>query len=199
MRAAGIIVVGLFLTFLSGQVSAATSQRPADCVAHARDKPTLDASRLSNVQFRMVNDVIGWERDGSGKQVELTLRHGEETAQLKNEVALRIEQGGCETYSNQYEFSFSRPSQNADGSYWLRKASDLLLEVAPANVDEHFRLQDLAEVLSRQAKNQRVTRTFLKEGLEGKLESGLLGPEYVVEVERRSTKAVLKVTYSIPL
>jgi hypothetical protein len=146
----------------------------------------------------MVTDPIGWERDKSGKQIELTLRHGEEAAELKGGVALRIVQGGCETYSNQYEFTFSNPPPaNADGAYWLRKASELLFEIAPANTDNLFPLQRLAKALARQAQDLKVTGSFLEKGLEGHLTKG---PEsYSVEAERGANRTVLRVSYHYPL
>ena len=194
-----IVLAGLFVTGLTGQASA--EQRPADCVAAVRDRPSLDAKRLPGLRFRMVTDVIGWYRDKSGEKIELTLRHGEEAAELKDGVALRVTQGGCETYGNRYEFSFSKPPPaNADGAYWLRKTSELLLEIAPANMEPGaFPLQKLARTLARKAQDPKVARTLLKDGLEGQLKPGPYASTYDVEVEQRAGKTVLTVGYGSTL
>lgn len=160
--------------------------------------PTLDVKRMPSARFRMVTEPAGWERDRSGRQIELIYRHGEETAKLADGVGLRISQGGCETYSNQYEFVI--PGRRAPGANWLLKASKLLEEIAPANIDKLVPIPKLSSVLSRKSRDAKASKELDAGGLEGLMEEGNFdGPGYLVEVERGPDKTVLRVSYWIPL
>lgn len=152
-----LVALGLFALVL-GASSAAAASKPADCVLAERDKPTLNAQWLPSARFRMITEPIGWERDGAGKQIELTLRHGEETAELADGIMLRVSLGGCESYTNSYAFWVPDGPDVSDGAWWLARASALLREIAPANLDRMVPLPALADILAGRAKDPGAAR-----------------------------------------
>lgn len=194
---AGYFVVALWAAGCSATAAyAANLRKPADCVAAVRDKPTLNKKLLPSAHFGMVTEAFGSERDAKGRDIDLTLRHGVETAQLKNGVELRVNLGGCETYSNTYEFTLpGLAAKSADGAFWLRRASELLAEIAPANLDKVVPLNKLSAELARRSKQPKLVGTFPKDSIEDQFGSGEFAPTYTVELNQRGSAAVLVVGY----
>lgn len=182
------------LALLTAGPALAAEKFAEDCTAAERDRPTLEPGKLADTRFRMVVSDIGFERGPNGETVRLKLRHGEETATLSGGVMLLVSLGGCEDYSNTYEFQFPGDrTPLGDSRYWLTRASRLLAEIAPANREKFVRLPALGAVLARQAKTSRVDLT---EGLEGGLDES---HRYLVTLSRRGETTLLTVAYIVRL
>jgi hypothetical protein len=177
----------------------APPQKLADCIAAVRDKPTLDVKRLPGVRFRVAREFAGWENDQSGKQVQLVYPHGTETAVLSGGVRLRTDLGGCEDYSNQYVFEVPGRSVSPESANWLLRASRLLAEIAPANVDEIVPLQALSLELAHKALDAKAVKDLDGGSFEGALEGDNPNASYLVEVEHRPDKTIIRVSYSVHL
>lgn len=194
MSRIGRLFAALAASLLMAVPATAAEKYADDCTVADRDAPTLDRARLPDARFRMTESDIGVERGENGEQVTLKRRHGQETATLKSGVKLSIIQGGCEDYSNRYEFELTADrAPISDTRHWLTRASALIAEVAPANREGFVRLPQLSGVLARQAATSHVDLT---DGLEGQLDES---HHYVVTVARHGEKTLLRVSYIIRL
>lgn len=194
MRRIGRLFAALAAPLLLALPATAAEKYADDCTVADRDAPTLDRAKLPGARFRMTESEIGVERDENGEQVTLKRRHGQETATLKSGVELSITQGGCEDYSNRYEFELTGDrAPLGDTRHWLNRASALIAEVAPANREGFVRLPQLSRALARRAATSHID---LIDGLEGRLDES---HRYVVTVARRGEKTLLRVSYIIRL
>ena len=197
MKAGRVARIAWSTIAVSAGCSFASAQQMAQCPAAARDKPTLDAGRLPSARFHMVSRVIGSERNEAGETQQLWLRHGQETAELESGIKLRVQLGGCESYSNAYEFVVPsvRPGLD-DGGYWLLRASTLLKEIAPANLDGLVPLTAIARALERRAQDPVAARDVSRIGLAGDIKDRHEG-SYRVDMEQGADGTTLTVSYSI--
>ena len=85
----------------------------------------------------------------------------------------------------------------SDGAWWLARASALIGEIAPANLDRMIPLAALAEVLAGRAKDPGAARDLASAGVEEDLEGG--GASYRVEISQSAGKTVLTISYSVRL
>lgn len=183
----------LALALLAAAPALAAEKFIDDCTVAERDKPSLDRAKLPSARFRMVVSDIGFEKGPNNENIRLKLRHGEETATLKSGAGLRVTLGWCENYSNGYEFRLTGDTTPvSDSRYWLRKASALTAEVAPANREGFVRLPQLSAVLARRASE----RVNLVEGLEGDLTET---HRYRVTVSRQGKTTLVTVLYIVAL
>lgn len=188
------MLAALAMPLLLAAPATAAEKYADDCTVAERDAPTLDRAKLPDARFRMTESDIGFERGGNGEQVTLKRRHVEETATLRSGVKLSVTQGGCEDYSNRYVFEVVGDRTGlGDTRHWLRRASALIAEVAPANREDFVRLPQLSRVLAREAATSHVDLTA---GFEGQLDES---HRYVVTVTRRGEKTLLRVSYIIRL
>ncbi|MBI5939633.1 MAG: hypothetical protein HY859_04325 [Caulobacterales bacterium] len=196
-RWSAFVAPGLFAILLGASSPSLAASKPADCDAAERDKPTLDVRVLPSARFAMVTETIGWTRDAAGQEFDLTLRHGEETADLRDGVQLRVRLGGCETYTNSHVFSVpDGPLAPPDGAGWLLKAVDLLREVAHANLDWMVPLPALAYILATRGQDPGAGRDLEATGLDGDLEGDITRR---VDITPEAGRTILTVSYSIHL
>lgn len=181
------------LALLTAAPALAAEKFIDDCTAATRDEPSLDRARLPSARFRMVVSDIGFEKGPNNESIRLKFRHGEETATLKSGVKLRVSLGGCEQYSNTYEFQLTGDrTPLSDNRYWLSKASGLIAEVTPANRERFLRLPNLAAALARAARTSRDDLAGV--GLEGELGGT---HSYVLTLSRRGGTTVVSISYII--
>lgn len=194
MKPIRLLIAGLIAPFVLAAPAFAEERfaDERDCTVADRDTPTLDRAKLPDARFSMVVSDIGFTRGDNGQSITLKRRRGEETATLRGGVKLRVTLGGCEQYSNAYEFQLTGDQTPlSDNRYWLSKASGLIAEVAPANRDSFIRLPNLAAALARAARTSHGDPTA---GLEGDLGAT---HRYFLTLSRRGRTTFLTVSYIV--
>lgn len=127
------------------------------CISSDRLTPTLDPRVIPSARARPARLQVGEERDEQGRWVALYRDVIEETAQLPGGVGLTVKLGGCSDYSNSYFFSLPLEEAAQTGSrYWLKRASELISIIEPADLDPVVDMPALRNVLDRRARDPDV-------------------------------------------
>lgn len=127
------------------------------CPAAERTEPTLDPRVLPTAKARPVRLQVGQERDEAGRTVALYLDAIEETAVLAGGIGLTVKLGACDEYSNGYYFKLPiEEAKNTGSRYWLRRASQLMALVEPANINPVVDIAALRQTLDRRAADPEV-------------------------------------------